>query len=196
MPLCLLPSATPLNVETAVSGLCVSQFIVVTPVNLFLVLVELVIPLCSADARLARELILRDMAACCCCCFTNVISLLCDCTPVASFFAELLPTKVPLVALITVLRSEEAARVGALSPSVVQEDATLNLYGIPSRSGRVTRMTTVFFSGGISSTVFCSASWSSETARRRRFARGGSFALLREVEVVVVLVDACRSLTI
>lgn len=201
MLLCLLTSVEPLMADTAAEGLRTSRFdssngvavalvIVVTPVNLFRAPAEAVIPPPPVEARFARELMLRDMAACCCCCLTNAASLFCDCALVVAFFAELLlPAKVPLVALITVFRSVEAARVGALSMSAVEDDATLNLYGIPSRSGRVTRMTTVFFSGGISRTVFCKASWSSETARRSRFARGGSLLAL----VMMVLLEACRS---
>lgn len=159
----------------ATAGLLPKGSVVTTPVNLFLALVEVVIPSAGLSARLARELMLRDMAACCCCCFANAASRFCVCAE-RVFFADPPRTNVPLVALITVLRSEEAARTGLVSlvalPS--DEEATLNLYGIPSRSGLVTRMTTVFFSGGMSRTVFCSASWSSVTARRKRLARGGS----------------------
>lgn len=76
---------------------------------------------------------------------------------------------VDLVALITVLRIDElGANVRELSEGVI-----LNLYGAPSRSGRVTLMTT-FFSLGISMTVFCSASVSSVTASRIFLVRGWS----------------------
>ncbi len=157
------------------------------PVNLFLTLVDA----CSVSlrltvgARLARELILLDMAAACCCCFANAASRFCACAEAVAFLAEP-PVKVLLVALMTLLRSTDAARTGPLaSPSFLASDvdgATLTWYGMPSRSGRVTRIMTVFFSGGISSTVFCSAPWSSVTASRSRFVLGAS------------LPDACREL--
>lgn len=189
---CLLASEIPLLTEATAEGLrmvdAASPFalgagrwveggVVTTPVNLFLTLTEAVIPSVRlAAARLARELMLRDMAACCCCCLAKAVSLFCAWALAVVFFVEPPPTKVFLVALITVFRSVEAARVGPLSATFLsdEDEATLNLYGIPSRSGRVTWMTTVFFSGGMSRTVFCSASWSSETARRRRFVRGAS----------------------
>lgn len=108
--------------------------VVTTPVNLFLTLVDGVIALARlivVGAKLARELMLRDMAACCCCCFANAASRFCACMDAAVFLADPPPTNVLLVALITVLRSDEAALTDPLpSPTTLTsdlEEATLNL---------------------------------------------------------------------